>query len=199
MLARAAVCFGLFPRSLTRFSVQHIALQARRFPVVARDGFSSVAVPTRSLSRATAFFSSDEGDQNKKDSELASDTSTNDNLESPKKENTSPELQVPWLTPEEEEELMKESGKVKLLRLSSVKKDLERLSERGFPLPATLTLNQWERMLSLSAYDHRVYYLDSINLGQEEESFESIKAADEKHVQGFRWRCLKFSFCSLVL
>jgi len=183
----AAVRFGLFPRGLAR--IQQITLQAH-FPEAARNGFSSVAVPTRSLFRATAFFSSGEGDQSKKVlfSELVSSTSADDNLENADKDNTSPELPIPWLTQKEQEELMKENGKAKLLMLRSVKKDLERLSDRGFPLPDTLTLTQWGRLLSLYAYDHRVHYLDSINFGQEEKRFESIKASDEKHARGLRWR-----------
>lgn len=100
--------------------------------------------------------------------------------------------QPPTLSDEEERSLLEATGggrggSGRLLRLRAIKRDLEILSKRGFPLPARLSLSQWQRLLSLSEYDHRILYLDSIHLGEEEERYEEILASNERCREGLTY------------
>ncbi len=77
------------------------------------------------------------------------------------------------------------STSLQKLRLRSVTKDLHFLHQRGFPLPESLTKQQWERLVGLLEKGHRNMYLDAIKNGEdEEEKYRELKDADAKAQRG---------------
>lgn len=72
----------------------------------------------------------------------------------------------------------------KKLRLRNIRIELEFLRSRAFPLPETLTHEQWKRLLDFSERDHRTLYLDAILQGTEEDVFPELERLDEMAKDG---------------
>jgi len=77
-------------------------------------------------------------------------------------------------------------GSAKQLRMQSIQLEIERLDQRDFPLPEALTEQQWSRLLSLSEWDLRLYYLDAISQKEEEEKLEDLLAKDKVSRHGLK-------------
>ncbi len=71
------------------------------------------------------------------------------------------------------------------LRMAAIREELGYLISKDFPLPDTLTRDQWQRLLSLTDKEIRVRYLDAVVQEVEEEAFESLKETDKTISQRF--------------
>lgn len=74
------------------------------------------------------------------------------------------------------------TGKItsKRFRLRAIQSELEMLYQEKFPLPETLTEEQWKHLMSFNVVDSRIYYLDSISQGVD--SLDELKAKDAEMI-----------------
>ncbi len=76
---------------------------------------------------------------------------------------------------------------IRKLRMRSIHTETAQLNRRGFPLPESLSRDQWERLMGFADREFRLRYLDSISEGKEEEMYEELRNKDDLAGKGFKF------------